>query len=136
MIQIWVKIKAGAPLTEDEAELLQQFGVDQYVKVGIPHDGLELLHCIVDPAVIPDVLQFLVARGQEPEIARATNQEGIPVDGQPENIELYNSFFPELPRLGSDGNQVVNVVLDEAGNVIGEELAFVNTPEHKFWGWR
>jgi len=135
VIQVWVSIKSGDPLTEDELESLEQLGVDQYHHTGTPHDGLELIHCIVSPDVIPMVAEFLAARGQSPEIIRALTKDGEVVDVWPRNDVAYDAFFPEIPVVDDQGNPVSIPIYDEAGEVVGSEPKTRIINRHRFSGW-
>ena len=107
MIQVWVKIINSQGVTDEEFEYIKNLSADQYYNIGISHDGMELLHCLIPISSIQLIFDFMEDRGQEPEIVKATYQNGIRygfemIDGElieivtplPENIALFDSFFP------------------------------------------
>lgn len=106
IVQIWCVIKELPEQLDDDGNIIQDpsnedmdilrgLGADQYYEVGQSHDGLRLLHCLMDTDIIPVIQDYISSRGQEPEIVAVTNQDGSVRNEFPLNQELLDSFFPD-----------------------------------------
>lgn len=140
MIQIWCKIDAGDVLTEEEYKLICSIHADQYKKIGVAHDGIELLHCIITHDHFQQVKDFLTARGQNPVVLKAFDEDHTPILEDEIDSEtaqdLFDSFFPLVSKLNSEGVPITKLEYDENGDPTGLIInVYIKTSEHSFWGW-